>query len=484
MNIRIVLLVLVGLWSCTPEPAVPETADNLTVVADTASRIDDYLQWMSDSAGFTGSVLLAVDGEIIIRKGYGSANDSLELPIDPHTVFTIGSITKQFTGGAILKLEEMGALSVDDPISKFFTDVPTDKQDITIHQLLTHSAGFPGAIGSDEDPIGTGDFLAQAMNTELLFEPGSAYEYSNVGYSLLGILVEQLSDQSYESFLHEHFFEPAGMTRTGYVLPDWSAETLAQGYRRGQRWGTLLDQPWREDGPGWHLRANGGILSTPMDMYRWHQALLDDEILSEASKEKYYGKHIEEGQDAGTFYGYGWAIFPTPRGTDLITHNGGNGIFFADMYRYLEEDVFLFFATNRGSRDVEEIPYNTLRMVFQPDFEPSRNNGPDGQVFEGFPDGPVGERLEAIVRLLQRGSDDALKSLVTEYMAPGMQEMAPMDQHLDVLRDISDQFGNLELRSTLASRQEFELHFADAEGNPVSLLIALNEEGAIVGING
>ncbi len=483
MNTRILLLFLLGLCSCTTEPVASEADDELTVVADTAARIDDYLQWMSDSAGFTGSVLLAVDGEIVIRKGYGSANDSLGLPVDPNTIFTIGSITKQFTGAAILKLEEMGELSVEDPINKFFTDVPTDKRDITIHQLLTHSAGFPGAIGDDADPVGTGDFLAQAMNTELLFEPGSAYEYSNVGYSLLGILVEQLSGQSYEAFLQKHFFEPAGMTQTGYVLPDWSGETLAQGYRRGQHWGTLLDRPWREDGPGWHLRANGGILSTPMDMYRWHRALLGEEVLSEKSKEKYYGKHVEEGQGAGTYYGYGWAIFPTPRGTDLITHNGGNGIFFADMYRYLEEDVFLFFATNRGSRDVEEIPYNTLRMVFQPEFEPSMTSEPDGQIFEGYPDGPAGERLEAMVGLLQRGSDDALKSLVEEFMAPGMQEMAPMDEHLNVLRQMSERFGSLELRSTLNRGREFELIFADEEGNPIPLLIALNPEGQIVGLN-
>jgi len=482
MNTRMLFLLLLGLWSCSTEPVAPEVDDELTVVADTASRIDNYLQWMTDSAGFTGSVLLAVDGEISIRKGYGSAYDSLGLPVDSRTVFTIGSITKQFTGAAILKLEEMGELSVDDPISKYFTDVPNDKQNITIHQLLTHSAGFPGAIGDDADPIGTGDFLAEAMNTEILFEPGSAYEYSNVGYSLLGILVEQLSDQSYEAFLREHFFEPAGMTRTGYVLPDWSAETLAQGYRRGRHWGTLLDRPWREDGPGWHLRANGGILSTPMDMYRWHQALLDDEVLSEASKEKYYGKHIEEGQGSGTYYGYGWAIFPTPRQTDLITHNGGNGIFFADMYRYLEEDVFLFFATNRGSQGVEDIPYNILRMVFQPDFEPPRSNEPDGQVFEGFPDVPAGEQLEVIVNLLQRGSDNALKSLVTEYMAPDMQEMAPMDQHLDILRQLSERFGTLELRSTMTRGREFELFFADADGNPTSLLIAINEDGEVTDI--
>jgi len=484
MNIRFGLFVVLCLGSCSSEVDMTVEDSGKTIVADTTARIDHYLQWMADSAGFSGSVLLALDGEIVIRKGYGLANDSLNLPVDPNTVFTIGSITKQFTGAAILKLEEMGKLTVDDPIRNYFTDVPIDKQDITIHQLLTHSAGFPGAIGDDADPIGTADFLAEAMNTELLHGPGSAYEYSNVGYSLLGILVEQLSGQSYEGFLRKHFFEPAGMTQTGYVLPDWSSEILAQGYRRGQHWGTLHDRPWREDGPGWHLRANGGILSTPMDMYRWHQILLEEEVLRETSKNKYFAKHIEEGEGAGTYYGYGWAIFPTPRGTDLVTHNGGNGIFFADMYRYLEEDVFLFFATNRATRGLEVLPSNILRMVFQPEFQPSRGVEPDGQVFEGYPEGPLGAQLEEIVALLQRGREEDLKRLVTDFMAAPMQEMGPMDQHLDILGQMAEQYGTLELRSTLASRQELELIFADSDDNPITLLIALNEEGKIVGING
>lgn len=468
------------LSGCQSTVSTPDDVEGEEVVADTARRMDDFVQAVTDSLGFSGSILLAIDGDVVLKKGYGLANDSLGIPVDSQTVFTIGSITKQFTGAAILKLEEMGRLSVSNTLGQYFPEAPADKQDISIHQLLTHSAGFPGAIGDDADPVGTDDFLAQAMQVDLLFPPGTRYEYSNVGYSLAGIIIEQVSGMSYEAFLRKHFFTPAGMAHTGYILPNWEEMTLAQGYRRGRHWGTLLDRPWREDGPGWHLRANGGILSTPQDMYRWHLALLGDEVLSDASKEKYYARHIEEGEGAGTYYGYGWAIFPTPRGTDLITHNGGNGIFFADMYRYLEEDVFLFIATNRASRAAEHIPDNLLRMVFQPGFEPRL---PAPEVARRYADLTELPQLAAMVKLLRSGDSRQLAQLVEEFMAPGMQEMAPMEQHLDILGRIGAQLQGAEIGSIVQRGGEYEIAFTASGGESTRLLLVLNPAGKIVGMN-
>ena len=164
------------------------------------------------------------------------------------------------------QLQEMGKLKVTDPMSAYLENVPADKSSITLHHLLTHSAGFPGAIGDDNEAINGADFTKLELATPLEFAPGSGYDYSNVGYSLLGIIVEIVSGGAYERFLHDELLVPAGVLRTGYRLPDWTKEQLAIGYRKdGTRWGTMLDHPLVNGGPGWHLRANGGTLGNTHD---------------------------------------------------------------------------------------------------------------------------------------------------------------------------------------------------------------------------
>jgi CubicO group peptidase (beta-lactamase class C family) len=141
----------------------------------------------SQRNGFSGALLVAKKGYIILSRGYGLADRELNIPVTNQTVFTTGSITKQFTGAAILNLQMMGKLSVNDPITKYLKDVPADKQRITLHHLLTYTAGFPGAIGGDFEPILRDDFIKLVMRTKLNHKPGERYEYCNVGFSLLGV---------------------------------------------------------------------------------------------------------------------------------------------------------------------------------------------------------------------------------------------------------------------------------------------------------
>ncbi len=323
-------------------------------------KISEYLEKMEET-GFSGSVLVAHKGEVLLSGGYGYSDRAEQRENTAQTVFDIGSITKQFTAAAILKLEMMGKLSVQEKMSKYIDGVPADKQTITLHHLLTHSAGFSGAIGHDYVSIETAKFVQEAFAKPLLFEPGRQYEYSNVGYSLLGIIVEKLSGETYEAFLRKQLWLPAGMKHTGYQ--EASFGDIAVGYQGKKRWGKPTEKEWASDGPYWHLKANGGVLSTVEDMYRWHQALLGDEILNAVAKAKYYQPHIEEGEGAGSYYAYGWAIFPTPRNTHLIAHNGGNGIFFADMWRYLEEDITVIFMTNEAKRKFEDIVPKIVKTI-------------------------------------------------------------------------------------------------------------------------
>jgi len=336
-------LVFLGSLALIQPAAALNAAD--VIDGDLGQKIDHYLQ-KAEANGYVGSVLVARGEKIILAKGYGLADRENKVKQTAETVFSIGSITKQFTGAAILKLEMMGKLKVTDPISRYFRDVPADKKEITLHHLLTHTAGFEGALGDDYDAIGREDYIKLALGSKLLFKPGERYEYSNVGFSLLGIIVELVSSKNYEDFLYEALFKPAGMERTGYVRPGFAKSGLAVGYRGGERWGTALDRPWRREGPGWHLRANGGILSTIGDMHRWYLALKDNTILSASAKQKYFAPHVKEYEDGNSYYGYGWVTQKTERGANLIWHNGGNGIYNAFMGFEPENDLVIIASSN------------------------------------------------------------------------------------------------------------------------------------------
>lgn len=339
----------------------PDSAS--TVSGPIGRKLDAHLTRMVKN-GYSGAVIVAKDGKVILKKGYGLANREKKLPVEVGTVFTVGSITKQFTGAAIVKLEMQGKLRVTDTIDKYFSDVPKDKKGITLHQLLTHTAGLPDALGDDFDTSATREaMLRLVMQTKLRSKPGTKHAYSNVGYSLLGMIIEKASGMGYESYLRKRLFEPAGMMHTGYMLPKYAPDSLAVGYREGKPWGTVLDHPMLDDGPCWHLRANGGIHSTIGDMYKWHVALEGTEILSAKAKKKYFAPHVNEGF-GDSFYGYGWVNFKTPRGTKLLAHNGGNMIFSADFRRYVDEGVVIFQATNSARYDPDSLSNGLARIIF------------------------------------------------------------------------------------------------------------------------
>jgi CubicO group peptidase (beta-lactamase class C family) len=314
--------------------------DNQRMLSDTR----EYLRRL-EKLGFAGVVLIARDGTPLLAQGYGLADREHGIRWTPATVSSIGSITKQFTGAGILKLQEDGLLCVNDSISKYFQVVPEDKRAITLHHLLTHSSGLidPEKIG-DWDPIGRDEYVRLVLDQPLAFPPGQGYEYANANFSLLAAIIEQLTAKPYEKFIRERLFLPCGMYETGYVLPVWGDARMAQGYRGNNLWGTVLGRPMAEDGPYWGLRGNGGIHSTAYDMLRWAIALTEGRVLSRESMEAYWKPHVSEGGDS--YYGYGWVVMTGPGGEKIITHNGGNMIFFADMAIVPERKLVVFLQTN------------------------------------------------------------------------------------------------------------------------------------------
>ncbi len=347
-----------------PKIAIKRPADDDAIVRGTrAQRIDAYMTRL-ESVGYSGALLVADSTGVILAKGYGYADRERQEIFDRRTAFTIGSITKQFTGAAVVKLASQGKVSFDDAITRYFQNVPPDKQAITLHHLLTHTAGFPGAIGDDFEKIPRDAFIERAMQTELVAAPGEQYHYSNVGFSLLAAIIELVTGQSYESFLRENLFLPAGMQRTGYVLPAWDEADIVVGYSGAQRWGKPTELMWGENGPGWHLQGNGGILSTIDDMYQWGKAILGQGVFTEAEKKTYLTPYVPEGPGAENYYAYGWVRMKSSRGTEVITHNGGNPYIQNDMYIYPEEWVIVYITSNNGEFSAIDFSGQVLEMLF------------------------------------------------------------------------------------------------------------------------
>jgi CubicO group peptidase (beta-lactamase class C family) len=330
---------------------------------EVARRLDEHMSRLVPF-GYSGSLLVARDGQVVLANGYGRADRENGVPVTAETVFDIGSITKQFTAAAILRLEMEGKVSVDDPLSRWFQDVPADKQAITLHHLLTHSAGVRDVFGGDYQVAERDSLAGVILASELLWAPGTRYRYSNAGYSLLAMVVEKASGMPYEAYLRQALWAPAGMTRTGYTGVQWRPGELAVGYRNDQRWGTPVDKLWAADGPYWNLRGNGGVLSSVTDLFRWHQALAGDQILSAEAKRKMWTPHVPEDEEGSSHYGYGWAIFNTTRNTRLIAHNGGNGIFFADFRRYVDEGVVVLVMSNTTEAPAERANSAVARTIF------------------------------------------------------------------------------------------------------------------------
>jgi CubicO group peptidase (beta-lactamase class C family) len=359
IRVGVLLVVVLGIAACSPAP--PERSRE--PVADFLART------LPEGPG--GTVVAARGDRIVHCEGFGVADREARIAATCDTVYDVMSITKQFTAAAILKLEMMGELRVTDPISTYVGPVPADKRGITLHHLLTHTAGLVEALGDDYEVLSRDAMLAEALASKLLSAPGAEFHYSNVGYSVLAAIVEKVSGVGYEQFLTTNLFAPAGMSSTGYVLPRWERDQVAVEYdARGDSRGRPYEQPWAADGPYWNLRGNGGLLSTARDMFRWHRALTGDAILSASARTKLFAPSVRV-PDSDESYAYGWGIIAAD-GERIAWHDGGNGWSLANYARSLDDSpgnaVMVFWVSNHAYQEpgwnLEDLePYLTLGIL-------------------------------------------------------------------------------------------------------------------------
>jgi CubicO group peptidase (beta-lactamase class C family) len=297
--------------------------------------------------GASGTLIAMRGDHVMACEGFGLADRAAGVTADCDTVYDIGSVTKQFTAAAVVKLEMLGRLDVHQPIGAWLGPVPPDKAGITVQQLLTHTSGLVDTLGDDYEPLTRRQLVTRALAAPLGSAPGTAYRYSNVGYSLLAVIIERASGTSYERFLARHLFRPAHMTQTGYTLPHWRRSEVAVEYDAGGvPQGRPFDHPWAASGPWWNLRGNGGLLSTARDLARWHRALLDHRVLDRRAQRALFRPRVPEVPGGDSWYGYGWVLFDTSVG-QVAWHNGGNGWSYAELTRVLGRGVMVFWVTNQ-----------------------------------------------------------------------------------------------------------------------------------------
>ena len=313
-----------GADTSLPMPPIGEVADTVL----TRNRPDD------DPALV---VLVAQDGKVVWEGAYGHADREGETVATADTKFRIGSVTKQFTAAAILKLQEDGKLNVQDKLIKFFPDYPRGDE-VTLHHLLTHTSGihsytsertFGGRVTSK---IEVDDLIEEIKAYDFDFDPGDKWAYCNSGYMLLGKVIEIASGQSYADYLQQTFFEPLGMTNTGVYVNGTPYEHESLGYSYvGGKYKTA--KPWDMSWAG----GAGAIYSTTHDMMRWTEALFDGEVLNADSLQAAFTPvTLNNGKDHP--YGYGWLI-AKPRGLRKIAHNGGLDGFAAYLSRHPDQQL-------------------------------------------------------------------------------------------------------------------------------------------------
>ena len=341
------------------------------------NKIDTYLE-SSVANGFSGVVLVSKKGEIILSKGYGWADRKNKIPNTPSTVFNIGSVTKQFTASAILKLVEQGKIKTSDKISTYFDQTPVDKRDISIHQLLTHTSGISNRTGGFRyDEACKEQFLKEFFESELQSKPGTKHLYANANYIMLTAIIESVSGQTYSSFLNDYLFVPSLMNSTGYKSVNFSTERLAHGYYYNRNdeqwtdWGTTQQHlPYNDK--HWYSIGKGDIHSTVEDLYKWHIALENNVVLASKTRLVQETPYVAENDSKTSFYGYGWAISQSNRNTKIVAHNGSNGLYFADFVRFVDDDVVVIYITNAFlGPESENVAREIGKMIFDSNYRPS-----------------------------------------------------------------------------------------------------------------
>lgn len=326
---RVTFCLTLAAWA----PRLPSLVAPPAPARPLVARLDQALR-REVAAGFSGAVLVALRGRVLLDAGYGRVHGQA---LRRDSRFWIASIGKQFTSAAVLRAQEQGRLRLEDPLSRFFPEAPPDKAGISLLQLLTHQSGLPQqyvADGLQERAEAVQRILAQP----LVSAPGAGFVYSNDNYQLAAAVLELVTGGSYEDYVGTELLRPAGLTDTGFAgtrAARWVAPT------RGPRPARLWQRQWGAIGCG-------GMLSTTRDLQAWYGALRSNRVLQPASVSRLFEPLVTIQEGAA---GLGW--FTSTRGGQRCVFTRGNDDSGANglIYAYPEKEALVVILSHAGEKD-------------------------------------------------------------------------------------------------------------------------------------
>jgi len=340
---------------------------------DKSQKIDELMTTYHKYRLFNGSVLVAEQGKIIYKNGFGFANMEWDIPNDPITKFRLGSITKQFTSMLIMQLVEMEKLRVDDKLADLlpYYREDTGKQ-VMVHHLLTHTSGIPSYTGLpnffaeiSRNPYPVEDFVKKFCSNDFEFEPGTKFKYNNSGYFLLGAIIEKITGKTYEQVLHENILDPLGMKNTGYDHHKTILKKRATGYEK--TFDSFQNSAYLDMGLPY---AAGSLYSTVEDLYTWDQALYGEKLLSNKYKKIMFQPFLKK-------YAYGWGVRKVAGNnhTDSLTfisHGGGINGFSTLITRIIEDKILVVLLNNTGGTNLNEMNDGILKILNNKPYNPPK----------------------------------------------------------------------------------------------------------------
>jgi CubicO group peptidase (beta-lactamase class C family) len=339
---------------------------------DSPDPIDQYIQAEMAKRHIPGlSLLVLRDGKTMRAQGYGFANIELQVPAKPETVFQSGSMGKQFVATAVMMLVEEGKIHLNDPLTKYFKDAPRAWKHVTVRQLLSHTAGFtdyPKDFDFRRDRT-EAEMLKIVEGIPLAYTPGTKFDYSNLGYLTVGILIHQVTGEFYGEFLRQRIFQPLGMTTTRIISEADIVPNRAAGYRLVK--GELKNQEWVA--PSLNTTADGSLYFSILDLAKWDAALNTEKLLKASSLQQMWTPaNFNNGQPNPDGYGFGWFI-DSIRGHRIIEHEGEWQGFATQISRYVDDKLTIVVLTNVADATPDEIAHHVAGL-YVPELTPLPEN--------------------------------------------------------------------------------------------------------------
>jgi len=306
------------------------------------------------------ALLVSQGGKIVQAKGFGLANVELQVPVKPETIFQSGSVGKQFTATAVMMLVEEGKVGLDDPLTKYFPDGPASWNEVTVRELLSHTAGFsdyPEKFDFRKDWT-EDELLKMVEGIPLAYPPGTKWDYSNLGFLTLGILIHQVTGEFYGDFLQQRIFQPLGMQTTHIISEADIVPNRAAGYRLVK--GELKNQEWVA--PMVNTTADGSLYFSILDLAKWDAALYTEKLLKRSSLDQMWTPaKLKNGQPNTEGYGFGWFI-EERHGHRVISHDGAWQGFKTSISRYENDRLTVVVLANLAEAKPEVIAEHVAQM--------------------------------------------------------------------------------------------------------------------------